>query len=160
MTDVTTPNLFEQINEKKAELDRIIKEFGERAIKEYLAEFWNQNPDVLGLRWTQYTPYFNDGDPCVFHVHEVSFRFVDTAEDAGDYEDGYESLWSFGYERYPDLDYHARQEALDADTGYTALSNLNSIWQNNEMTLLSVFGDHVRITADREKIEVDEYEHN
>lgn len=27
--------------------------------------------EVLGLTWTQYTPYFNDGDPCVFCANDV-----------------------------------------------------------------------------------------
>lgn len=160
MTDLDAGNLFEQINEKKAELDRIIKELGERAIKEYLQEFWDRNPDIAGLKWNQYTPYFNDGDPCVFRVGEVRFRFSDTREDGGDYEDGYEDSWSYGYHRYPDLKREDRDAALEAIPEYVAAKKLSGIWQNNEMTLLSVFGDHVQITADREKIDVDEYYHD
>lgn len=158
MTD--TPDLFEQINEKKAELDRIIKEFGEQAIKEYLREFWDQNPSILSLRWHQYTPYFNDGDLCVFRVGDVSFRFSDTPEDGGDYEDGYEDVWSYRYSRFGDInDYDARKAAAESRPEYVAAEKLNSIWQNNEMTMLSVFGDHVQVTADREKIEVEDYDH-
>lgn len=152
-------NLFERINEKKAELDRIIKEYGEQAIKEYLSEFWEQNPTILGIRWTQYTPYFNDGEPCVFRIGEVLFRFEGTAEDGGDYEDGYESAWSYGYSRFPSASYEERRALLETIPEYVAAKSLSDIIQNNEMTMLSVFGDHVKITADRGKIEVDEYDH-
>lgn len=160
MTDLDASSLFEQINEKKAELDRIIKEFGEQAIKEYLQEFWDKNPTILGLRWNQYTPYFNDGDPCVFSVREVRFRFADSEEDSGDYEDGYEDTWDYEYHRFPDINRNDRAASLAAIPEYVAAKKLNDIWKNNEMTLLSVFGDHVQITADRDKIEVDEYSHD
>ncbi|WP_074344742.1 hypothetical protein [Mycobacteroides abscessus] len=46
-------------------------------------------PEVVSVRWTQYTPYFNDGDACTFSVHEARTKLVDTDEDAGDYEDGF-----------------------------------------------------------------------
>lgn len=28
-------------------------------------------PTIASFSWTQYTPYFNDGDPCIFHVIEA-----------------------------------------------------------------------------------------
>lgn len=43
-------------------------------------------PGVESIYWTQYTPYFNDGDPCVFHVHFEPYINYDTEED-GDPED-------------------------------------------------------------------------
>lgn len=32
-------------------------------------------PEVTGIAWTQYTPYFNDGEPCVFRAGEPYFCF-------------------------------------------------------------------------------------
>ena len=29
------------------------------------------DPTIGSFSWVQYTPYFNDGDPCVFNVHEA-----------------------------------------------------------------------------------------
>lgn len=34
-------------------------------------------PEVSGIAWTQYTPYFNDGEPCVFQAGEAYFSFND-----------------------------------------------------------------------------------
>lgn len=64
------------------------------------------HPEVTGIAWTQYTPYFNDGDPCVFSVGEPYFSFqgVNVSEDTYfDYswmEDEYEErgvVWCGDY---------------------------------------------------------------
>lgn len=44
--------------------------------------------EVTGIAWTQYTPYFNDGDPCIFRASDPSFSFVGvTASDEQTYFD-------------------------------------------------------------------------
>lgn len=44
-------------------------------------------PGVTGLVWDQYTPYFNDGEPCEFSVHDVRVLLGnETADDAADGE--------------------------------------------------------------------------
>lgn len=63
---------------------------------------------VEAIRWTQYTPYFNDGEACEFSVHEPYIRFVDGDEEAGEREDGFvDSAGDYppGY-----WDTHARRE--------------------------------------------------
>src|SRR6478736_1430716 len=54
-------------------------------------------PNVDSLRWRQYTPYFNDGEPCEFDVHEVGAKVVGGEEDGGDYSDGYFGSWELSY---------------------------------------------------------------
>lgn len=48
---------------------------------------------VESVHWTQYIPYFNDGDPCEFTADEIyvklEARFYDAAEFDEDDEDGY-----------------------------------------------------------------------
>lgn len=36
-------------------------------------EFFRQYPQVYALTWTQYTPYFNDGEECTFRVHDLYY---------------------------------------------------------------------------------------
>lgn len=48
-------------------------------------ELFAKYPNLEAVRWNQYTPAFNDGDPCYHHMGEVSFQF-----DGGDFEDTYE----------------------------------------------------------------------
>ena len=45
-------------------------------------------PEVEAVRWTQYSPYFNDGDVCEFGVNDPHIKFVGQDE-GGDYEDGF-----------------------------------------------------------------------
>jgi len=42
--------------------------------------------EITGIAWTQYTPYFNDGEPCVFSVGEPDFRLAGVTDPAD--EDG------------------------------------------------------------------------
>ena len=62
-----------------------MKAAGEKAVREAVKEFLAACPEVKRLRWTQYTPYFNDGEECIFDVHGV---YVDIGKpDEG--EDGW-----------------------------------------------------------------------
>jgi len=48
-------------------------------------DLFNRYPDMRNFSWEQYTPYFNDGEPCEFGVYEYSVRVN------GEDEYGYES---------------------------------------------------------------------
>jgi len=111
-------------------------------IKEVFKEFFATYPDCVAVRWTQYTPYFNDGDECRFRVGDPSLRMVDTSEDAGDYEDGFE-------ERY-------KNETKPFQAAIKAADKICNI--DKEILKLS-FGDHCRVTATKEGFEVEEYAH-
>jgi hypothetical protein len=43
---------------------------------------------VEAVGWTQYTPYFNDGEPCEFGIHEVGVKIAGVGPDLED-EDAY-----------------------------------------------------------------------
>ena len=78
-----------------AEAREQVKKAGKNAVAALFKHFFATNPDVTGIGWTQYTPHFNDGDPCEFSVHEFSYTTktgVDFAEVdsiyAGEDDDG------------------------------------------------------------------------
>lgn len=48
---------------------------------EVFASFFAENPNVGGVQWTQYTPYFNDGDECIFSVNDMYLFPTGTDED-------------------------------------------------------------------------------
>ncbi|MBB3752418.1 hypothetical protein FHT44_004930 [Mycolicibacterium sp. BK634] len=62
----------------------------QRPISEFLAKLDSlfAFPEVEAVRWHQYTPYFNDGEECVFSIREAYVKFFGVDE-GGDYEDGY-----------------------------------------------------------------------
>jgi hypothetical protein len=104
---------------------------------------FEKHPNVRCLTWTQYTPYFNDGDPCVFSVHdlEVYDETIEEDEDEG-YTEGVYVGWGEGSARYPDIAEMAR-----------CLGNADDL-------LLEMFGDHCRITVTPDGISVEEYDHD
>jgi len=54
---------------------------------------------VEAVKWDQYTPYFNDGEPCEFSVYDYSVKYA-SDDLSGDGEDGFVDSWSFGYPEY------------------------------------------------------------
>jgi hypothetical protein len=122
---------------------------------------------IEAVRWEQYTPYFNDGDPCVFSAGEVYFR-LKGIDEGGDNEDGFLSTYDveFSGGRHSEYDYKTRtytdtgavfpqHEAFDVAKAFT--KEIGSGAHNN--SLQELFGDHITVTVTREGISVDEYEH-
>lgn len=133
---------------KKAELDAELKTHAAEAMKAEFRQFFETNPECLALRWLQYTPYFNDGEPCEFGRNEISFKLSDTPADTeDDYgNQGFES----GYTRdRRDLPSHKKVQA--------AVRALEKI---DDAIYLIAFGDHAQVTVTREGFEIDEYSHD
>lgn len=112
---------------------------------------------VAAFGWRQYTPYFNDGEPCVFGAHRFWVKLVgQTKPDADneyldDDEDDIESLELWGRddlaEGTPLGDKaHAVEDAIDGGAF--------------DDVLLDLFGDHANITVTRTGITVDYYDHH
>ena len=63
---------FEILKAKQEEIKKLKKEMVEASNKiftELTKEIFVEHPKVKSFGWTQYTPYFNDGDTCYFSVH-------------------------------------------------------------------------------------------
>jgi hypothetical protein len=121
---------------------------------------------IVEFGWTQYTPYFNDGDACVFRVHTPWFR---TPEDpALDPESTYQLAlgrehstlgrrplnWVDG--RYEDGSYVGPDEER-----YNRARALSDAFDSGafDEVLLEAFGEHAHITVRRDGITVDSYSH-
>ncbi len=72
-----------------------IMELGRQAMSEGLKGLFEEYPFLGAIAWAQYTPYFNDGDPCVFSTGEITCH---TIADMASYEDGPEELFEDGPE--------------------------------------------------------------
>lgn len=115
-------------------------------------------PNVHSVRWTQYTPYFNDGEPCIFRINEASVKLVQDNPDliAND----------FGYlDTYAMRDYSGGYgKSVSILPGlknlYLALNALNSQIDHFEDFLRESFGDHAEVTALSNGFDVEFYEHD
>ncbi len=82
---------LDEIKRLKDQYTAAVKEAGVDAIREFFAPLFEANPTILGFRWQQYTPYFNDGEPCVFRVYDLECRVANA--EPGEDEDGWLSEW-------------------------------------------------------------------
>jgi hypothetical protein len=142
--------IVEQLTNLSAQLTEIqerTRREAQEVLKPGLKEFMDSHLDVEAIRWTQYTPYFNDGETCTFGVHDLEAKFVGGDEEAGDREDGFEYLWS----RTPD--------GVDNKT-WADLHALNKALSNSDDALQATFGDHVRVIVTKDGVDTEEYEHD
>jgi len=137
--------------------------------------FFEKHPRVKMVTWTQYTPYFNDGDECVFSVNEAVFS-GDENYRGGIYNledepmvEGYikePSKWHREYYTKKDPNHKFEFDALPEeqqeanrllDKDFEALK---SMIQYPEDFMKGMFGDHAQVIVTRKGIEVEEYSHD
>lgn len=109
-----------------------LKKTGEAAMKEAFKEVFDKHPSIESIYWTQYTPYFNDGDPCYFRMGEYEVEYLEDEED----------------------------EAIKNDDQNKVIDDINAIFDAGDDIFEAIFGDHKRITVTREGIAVRRHDHD
>lgn len=145
----------------KEELDALRKEYQKAAQREFkagLAELFEQCAEIQSISWTQYTPWFNDGDECVFRVNNEEPTVNGYSEyDDEDEGDGVNILLkareTVGYPAKPNPDY----DPACAEIKNKILAFLGS-FDNDAYS--DMFGDHVRVTATRSGVVIEEHSHD
>jgi hypothetical protein len=138
-----------ELSGKRKAIEEQAREQAKSILAPGLQQFMTDHPEVAALRWSQYTPYFNDGDPCVFSVGELYYKLVGGDEEAGDEEDGFEYLSSYG-----------KPAEFAQQPWYKALEELSSALSGSEDELLAAFGDHVQVIVTKAGVDVEEYSHD
>jgi hypothetical protein len=142
--------LFDELRDLKKAYDKKLKDEGEAALKEAFKEVFDKHPRLRSIVWTQYTPYFNDGDPCYFRVHEFDVHITGVSYEGEDEEDDY----SYGETLYT-MKQSKEQDVLDIVKSIKALEK-----ELPDDVLESVFGDHCKVVATAKGFDVDEYSHD
>lgn len=132
------------------------RETARAAFREGANGIFAKFPGLQQFTWTQYTPYFNDGDTCHFSVDRdyfnVIFKGIDYHIDCygnsalihdvtngGEIEDSHEdcqTLKSVG----------------------EAISDLLCVFEDRDF--MDMFDDHVSVTVTADDIQVDTYDHD
>lgn len=151
------PQSIQNVIDKEKELKHEIRKVGKDAIKDVLNGLFATYPYLLGVRWTQYTPHFNDGDPCVFSVNEPEVCIKEgmlIAKGHPERQWGKEDEFSSG-------DYHNQYDIRDLKDLLGSLHELKQLFSDIEGAMLSVFGDGNRVTVTRDgSVEIEEYDHD
>lgn len=139
--------------------------------KETMKDFFDKNPGITALKWSQYTPYFNDGAECIFRVNDVVFTNASPDEleyvsTWGDYEGEDETVWVAQGIKYALNSNYLKEEAdkIRAAGGFDidSCELISKMIPSYEMEdiMKEMFGDHVAVVATREGFDVNDHEHD
>lgn len=125
-----------EIRARQHALVQEMQAIAKTAFTDASATIFANHPTLQWYSWTQYTPYFNDGEECVFRVNRYyQIGFVDGTEDS-DCE-GY-------YARYKIKN---GEELTETDKIGLAIDTLMREFSDDDFR--TMFGNHVRVTVDR-----------
>lgn len=140
-----------------AKFDVIKKQMMDEATTAIHAEFktvFDKHPELTVIKWTQYTPYFNDGDECTFSVNDFTVSNAPDPENVsawGEYEGDEAEDKVFAEQLYGN---RAQKYSGVKTIQDFAMSDIG------EDVFRNAFGDHSIVTVTREGIDVEDYEHD
>lgn len=143
---------LETLASSKKELDEKLIIEGKVAIEEAIKEFFDAYPKIEKLRWMQFTPYYNDEDPCYFSVQKIEVKLYqdkDKDESIKNKDDCDTKGWINGWGD------EAKNEGI-----VESIVKLDDCFYWLEDVMRLVFGSDSRITVSREGIEIDECDHD
>ena len=132
---------LENLVKVSKEIQDKMKKDGQQALVAGFKSVFDAHPELISFSWTQYTPYFNDGDACYFGVYEPDYFTFQG-------ESGPEE-----YEYYDEVIEPDRQKiAGEIRSKFRVVEDLG---ENMKL----ICGDHSRVTLYADKIEIEEHEH-
>lgn len=133
---------------KKAH-DKALKALGKNIGKEIAVALAKAIPEGCAIEWSQYTPYFNDGEECVFSVNDpILFRIDDADEGINTRSEGDEGVVElYSVERYGKVDYLPLVDGISKKEAAAVKALFDTI---SEDVMRAAFGDHavIRVTHD------------
>lgn len=154
------------LREKNSELFKIkseIIDISSDIFEDFYKHIFDKYPTLESFGWSQYTPYFNDGDTCIFSAN------TDYLNINGEYVD--ESNWSqktkvidWGTWNSQLRKYEGRVEE-DNDDYDPILSDatteiIDFLGQFDNDFYLSKFGDHAEVTVTKDGVDISDYDHD
>ena len=111
------------------------------------------HPKLESFSWTQYTPYFNDGESCEFSAH-TDYVFLN-----GDHDEEYDA-WSINRSIERSFDWQDNPYT-PTELDLAALDVVNFLKEFDNDDLLMMFGDHTSVTVFRDgRVENDHCDHD
>jgi hypothetical protein len=112
-------------------------------------------PVLASFSWTQYTPYFNDGETCEFGAHTDYVTVTDI--DGNEQEDV--SAWSVRYYGEKGTDWQGKPYT-PSELDLAAASACDFLAEFEPEDYLMMFGDHTKVTVHRDgQVDTDDYNH-
>lgn len=154
-------SVLESIKEKLAVIAKQKEEMVEALRKDFAPMFetffQKSNGKIQSFSWVQYTPYFNDGDECIFRVY-TDYNFKINGEDTEEMD----SLdWSIKYYLKGQTEKYPLKPEWDIEL-FKLIEDLQEVINSiPEEFMKDLFGDHVEVTVNSDgTITTEEYEHD
>ena len=167
--------------ELKARLDKIDKirsdlqkaeKTASKDIMEILKKMMVDNPLIAGVMWQQYTPSFNDGEPCTFSTHGPFIKFDEKISGAGDKtaddedEDGDDVAKGYMDASYDlDEDFYNKKADIfnfkEIKALKVAVKDVCKVYSHLEgmdRNLQEMFGDSVQVFVTKDGVEIEDYD--
>lgn len=151
MSEFSITDINKELDAHLAHIEKIKKEVEKESaivFKKSMVSFFEAFPEVSKILWTQYTPYFNDGDPCTFSLGEVYFVPKDVEDE------------DFGYWDYDDVAFSTYDDRKPSEELGIAMKAITSLINKLDDFLEDQFGDHMMITLTKDGIDTIEYDHD
>lgn len=155
-------NTLEKIKKELEIFEEKKKSFIKELQKEFpllFKEIFEKTDKIDSFSWTQYTPYFNDGDECTFSVH-CDYPYINGVDiDDLDWYDWRIRYYLKGDEKYKNL--LTENPKIDINSFKIVEEFKELINSIPDDFLISLFGDHVKVTITKKgDIITDYYEHD
>lgn len=174
MTDFSA--ITATVEEMEAEFQKVATSFREKMqgmFSDMTKSFFEAAPEIKAVVWEQYTPYFNDGEECIFSVNDLYFltEFPEDGIDCRVWEledDDIEGINVFqidadkdnlkyyqdAIKKYGSSAYYTKRiaaiKAALENPRHAELSKVcktfSNLIQRNDDLMQSIFGDHVTVT--------------
>lgn len=160
---------------RRREMQELISNKAKGVMKDVFGKIFETYPFVTCIAWTQYTPYFNDGEECIFGVNEANYTTSEkwqdmspydfeetTPSEPGDYaRENADKGDKYYIGRIKEWDDFVAKHGKDAVVSLNnEMGELNRFLSGMDEHLKIMFGDHVVIYATKDGIEVQEYDHD
>lgn len=117
---------------------------------------FTEYPNLIAYGWTQYTPYFNDGDTCEFGSNHDDPGIVLTS-DLSEFTDGTFDIDEFDIYDFYKSSYSADKRDPADNKAIDAVREFLRLFDDDDM--YGMFGDHRVIKITRDGVEVEDYDH-
>lgn len=147
---MTSSDKIEALKTRIAGLQEQLRTESKSAFTEGSKDFFERYPNLDSFGWTQYTPYFNDGEPCEFQVradNDWDLRINGERPGESDQWEYIPGTYEKTHIAHPEL--HDVADELS-----------EFIYAIPEEAMKSMFDDHVTVTVHRSgEVETEYYEH-
>jgi hypothetical protein len=169
-TDTLTDDLatWREAKEAYDKAKAALAKDGEKVVALWLQDLLARNPVVKAVQFTAYTPYFNDGDPCVWGLGEIYVGIpADLPENAeASYNLNEEVRWDFR----DDDDYEDETDSINGLNYYSGWSAPESLKEqvkavtneieSTEDLIRDGLPDHIRVVVTEKGMTIEDYDHD